>query len=233
MLYKVVLRLADIDFRSPDARRLFDDIDQDVLLESEGPLSLATLYADTPGELLQAALAFAAMLRTSGHGATVAGVHDELASTPMIAERVNVGPEAVRLWVRGQRRGLDFPPPRQILGSGTKPQLLFAWRDVLAWTRTNMGIDVEPGVSYLTEQQVHELNYQLDMPVSSTTELLRGVMNMNSARMVYFADHFDWALRILPPGIGDTVEGHRGWTDIQVHTLSDVQLGPDQVEHGF
>ncbi|OLT23040.1 hypothetical protein BJF81_11625 [Ornithinimicrobium sp. CNJ-824] len=161
MLYKVVLRLAGVDLRAPQDWEVFGEGTKDVHLEADGPLSLATLYAESAQEVMARAAGFAALLKVQASRASVAGVHDELASVATIASRVGLGPEAVRLWVQGERRGEAFPRPVQIVGTGAKPQQLFSWREVLDWVRENVGCDPEQGVAYLSASQLAELGHQV------------------------------------------------------------------------
>lgn len=231
MLYKVMLRLANIDLRDADARRLMDGLDQDVFLESEGPLSLATLYAESITELTQVATDFAVTLRSANLGPTVTGVHDELVSTPMIANRVSVGPEAVRLWVQGQRRGDGFPTPRQVIGTEAKPQFLFAWREVLTWVRANIGIDAEPDVTYPTDQEIHYLNHRLSAPSHDTGTLMERLkpdlypFSTNLMGFLFTGRHSSDAARVLRSDGED-------WANIPVHDLEGLPFGWGRATHG-
>lgn len=173
MLFKVVLRLAGVDLRDPQDWEVFGEGTEDVHMEADGRLSLATLYAESAQEVMACAADFAALLKSQGSRAVVAGVHDELVSVSTIADRVGLGAEAVRLWVQGERRGEAFPRPVQIVGTGSKPQQLFAWREVLDWVRQSLGCDPEEGVEYLSASQFAELSHQvLVMPAEEHRDAL-------------------------------------------------------------
>lgn len=162
MFTKIALRLSGIDLRDPEA---YNQIPEDLSylgFEANGGVSSAVL-ATEDARPLGAALDAARCVVKHVPGVHVVEVYDEMVSTADIAVRCEVGAEAVRLWVNGRRRSAQrpFPTPRQVVGHGAKPMSLWAWRDVLAWTREVVGIDADEDVSYLDDIQIAELNAEL------------------------------------------------------------------------
>ncbi|MGX7678281.1 hypothetical protein ACSMXN_05230 [Jatrophihabitans sp. DSM 45814] len=163
MYTKISLRLSGIDLRDPDAYSLVPEELSDLGFEANGGVSSAVFVAEDDASPIGAALDAARCIAKHMRGVVVTEVYDELVSTADIAARCEVGAEAVRLWVTGQRRRASrpFPAPRQVVGSGSKPMSLWAWRDVLAWTREVIGLDPDEDVTYLDDSQLAELNAEL------------------------------------------------------------------------
>lgn len=162
MFTKIALRLSGIDLRDPEAySRIPEDLSY-LGFEANGGVSSA-VFATDDARPIGSALDAARCIAKHIPGAHAVDVYDELVSTADIAVRCEVGAEAVRLWVNGRRRSAQrtFPPPRQVIGHGAKPMSLWAWRDVLAWTREVVGIDADEDVTYLDDAQVAELNAEL------------------------------------------------------------------------
>lgn len=162
MFTKIALRLSGIDLRDPEAyNRIPEDLSH-LGFEANGGVSSA-VFATEDARPLGAALDAARCIAKHIPGVHVTEVYDELVSTADIAVRCEVGAEAVRLWVNGRRRSAQrpFPAPRQVVGHGAKPMSLWAWRDVLAWTREVVGIDADEDVTYLDDTQLAELNAEL------------------------------------------------------------------------
>ena len=162
MFTKIALRLSGLDLRDSQA---YAQIPEDLSylgFEANGGVSSAVFVTEDPhpiGPALDAARCIAKHIP----GARVVEVYDELVSISDIAARCEIGAEAVRLWVNGRRRTTrrPFPAPRQVVGHGAKPMSLWAWREVLGWTRDVVGIDADEDVSYLDDVQLAELNAEL------------------------------------------------------------------------
>lgn len=172
MHVKIALRLQGFDLRV-DADGVPDDLDE-VFLTAHGALTLAIVFtqdSDPLGAAEDAARRIAKCLP----GARAVEVYDELVTTADIAHRCSVAAEAVRLWASGKRRHQvrRFPAPRQVIGtSGAKSMNLYAWREVLTWTREVIGIDPDEDVDYLSDAQMLELNQYLHRAAAWTPVLL-------------------------------------------------------------
>ncbi|MCW2608437.1 MAG: hypothetical protein JWO60_3130 [Frankiales bacterium] len=182
MYTKIPLRVKGFDLRV-DAAAVPEDLDE-VFLTSHGAITLAVVYtqdADPLGAAEDAARRIAKALP----GARAIEVHDELATITDIAHRCAVAAEAVRLWASGKRRRdvQPFPGPRQVIGtSGGKSMNLYAWREVLRWVRTVIGIDPDEDVNYLGDEQILELNHALHRAAAWTPVTLetKAVSSPNS-----------------------------------------------------
>ena len=186
MNFKIAMRLHGFDLRV-DGEAVPEDLDE-VFLTSHGALTLAILFtqdADPLGAAEDAARRIAKCLP----GARAVEVHDELVTTADIAHRCSVAAEAVRLWANGRRRQhvRKFPAPRQVIGtSGAKSMNLYAWREVLIWTREVIGIDPDEDVDYLNDAQMLDLNQYLQhaaawTPVTLETNAVTGANTFTAA----------------------------------------------------
>lgn len=221
MLHKVALRLAGVDLRKPEDWDQFGEGTADVHLEAEGRLSLATLYGASARDAMDRAYDFAVLLRAQDGPAAVAGVHDELVSTATIADRVELGPEAVRLWVEGRRRGADFPGPWQVIGVGAKPQQMFNWREVLAWVRGSIGSDPEPGIEYLSDEDLAVLAHRLLVTVGRGRERYGHLANFSglSWTTTLMREHLP---RQSPSSTAVAVPNYRLMDNLVVHNESEM-----------
>lgn len=137
-----------------------------LLFHANGPVSVAVVVTDSPMPVTEAAT-WARLISTLMPGVEVVRVHEELVSVSDIASRCGVAAEAVRLWAAGRRRATalrPFPAPREVigLGAGGKTMNIYAWAEVVEWTRAVIGIDPEHGVRYLDDRQQAELNALLN-----------------------------------------------------------------------
>lgn len=167
MTVKIPLVVRGLDLRDPSA---LDRIDEDLVeldWKSNGALTLAVVYSDaTRGAAISEAADWARRIHKLMPGVRISGVHDELVSVSDIAARAGVAPEAARLWATGQRRASaanPFPAPRQVVGTGSggKSMSLYAWREVVTWVRSALGIDPDEGIEYLDDASLADLGADL------------------------------------------------------------------------
>lgn len=166
MTIEIPMRLSGIDLREDGAYERVHPELIELFWMSNGPISLAVLFSDAPAPVsISDAIDWARRIAKLMPGVSVSRVHDELVSISDIASRASVAPEAVRMWTTGKRRASarPFPVPRQVVGgsSGGKTMNLYAWRDVVSWSREVLGRDYEEGIKYLTDAQLAQLNAQL------------------------------------------------------------------------
>jgi hypothetical protein len=99
--------------------------------------------------------------------ASVPRINEDLVSSADVANRTGVNRETVRLWSTGARGPGNFPLPRGRIGGGDRPgSKIWAWRDVDAWLRTRLLLELDPFES-LAEEQAAEINARLANPTAS------------------------------------------------------------------
>jgi hypothetical protein len=158
---KIVLSVRGVDLDDPMTLDTLGKHLDDLGWESVGGQVTAVLYTDSP-DPIAAALDVVSVIEKVLPGAAVFRVDEQLMSVGDIADHVGVSTEGVRLWTVGKRRAaVGFPVPRAQVSQGRTLMKIWAWADVLAWLRTELHLDPEEGVRYLSDRQVADLNVEL------------------------------------------------------------------------
>lgn len=89
-------------------------------------------------------------------GAEVVRVVADLVTRRDIATRLGVTPQAVGLWVRGERHGDGVFPAPYVTGS----VVLWLWGEVAEYCRA-LGVCVDDGVSFPTRRELHRVAGEL------------------------------------------------------------------------
>lgn len=126
---------------------------------------IATVYTSSPDPVAATTAAAQHIKRTLPH-AVVERVDEQFVSLADIAARAGLSHEAVRLWAAGKRRGSrqPFPAPRTQVGQGQSTTKIWTWPQVQDWLKDQYCLDLEPGITYLTAQQVASANAMLSEP---------------------------------------------------------------------
>lgn len=143
-------------FRTRPLTEPQEDLVSDVLggmVGGHGDVTLVTL--DLPGESGESA--GHAMARTlTENGIEVIGVHPDLVTRGVIAERCKETRQAVGNWIRGDRLAASpFPSSFNLVGGG-----VWRWQEVNDWLR-DQGKNHDTDVGYLTWQDEVAVDYAL------------------------------------------------------------------------
>jgi hypothetical protein len=103
---------------------------------------------------VEAAKAMQTQLAT--FGVLVRRLEFDLVTRREIAERLSVEPQAVGLWVRGER-SRNFPRAFHEVANG-----VWLWGDVVRWSRETRGLDPADGLSFPTREDHYEVNACFD-----------------------------------------------------------------------
>ncbi len=106
-----------------------------ILWRAQGKTAHATAVVEA-GSALKAAGLVSQQVLAAVPSARPLVAEEDLVSIPDVASRIGMTREAVRNWADGRRQA-GFPLPRGVVGDGIK---VWAWADVNAWLRTNLGI---------------------------------------------------------------------------------------------
>ncbi|MFE3629644.1 hypothetical protein [Streptomyces goshikiensis] len=133
--------------------------------QETGGQVIATVYTTSPEPVAVAAAAAAHIKRVLPE-AVVERVDEQFVSLADVAARAGMSHEAVRLWAAGKRRasGRPFPAARAQVGQGRSTTKIWSWPEVLAWLKEQYCLDLEPGIAYLSQQQVARVNAVLCDP---------------------------------------------------------------------
>ncbi|MEV6422835.1 hypothetical protein [Streptomyces sp. NPDC051662] len=153
----LIVRNVDLDDDST-AEKLALNL-ADFAWQETGGQVVATFFTTSPDPVAAAAAAALCIGRVLPQ-ASVERVDEQFVSLADVAVRAGLSHEAVRLWAAGKRRaaGAPFPAPRAQVGQGRTATRIWVWPEILAWLEAHYCLDLEPGTSYLTAEQVARLN---------------------------------------------------------------------------
>lgn len=159
---KIVLSVQNVDLGDDKTLATLAEHLDDLGWESVDGQVTATVYTDEP-DAVGAALDVVHEIEKHLPDATVMRVDEQLVAISDIADRVALSSEGVRLWTTGKRRrtGPPFPHPRGQVSQGRTLMKVWAWADVMSWLRSQYKLDPEPGVRYLSDQEIANLNASL------------------------------------------------------------------------
>ncbi len=130
--YKFILVLKNVDDNTPNLEdSLFEVGCDDALINFRN----GTVYLDfdrTASSLEEAVMSAIKDVESSSVGAVVANVAPEdLVTESEIAKRLQIGRQAVSLWIKGERRKIK-PFPKPIMKLSDKSPF-WKWREVIEW----------------------------------------------------------------------------------------------------
>lgn len=147
-----------------EVSQLSEGAEEDLIDETDATVAIvrgSTLVALSATGASALTAATNARLALENAGATVLRCVEDLVTLRTIAERLEVTPQAVGNWVRGERQsGVRFPNPYVFAGGG-----LWLWGEVLAWVRVispSIAERAEDDLSHPTRADHAAINGQIE-----------------------------------------------------------------------
>lgn len=157
------LRLCGIDLRNLDEYDRLGPELEGIYFEAVGELSLAEVVVDSPHGAARA-VAAAQLIERHAPGVSVAGPFRQRVTVSEIAERLEVGREAVRLWTLGRRRSKrTFPAAQEVNTAGEKFTYRYSWAEVALWARGEGLWSPVEDVLPASESELSEFEVQLQL----------------------------------------------------------------------
>ncbi len=151
--YELTFELDELDEALED--RIYEAFD--AVIAVHGSTTLMTCTARGGGVV---AAAKDTVAELDGMGVVARRLYEDLVGRAQIAERAGVTPQAVGLWVRGERQAQSpFPAPYHVAAGG-----LWLWADVNAWLATQGKGD---GFAHPQRADYLQTNFWLDGQAAS------------------------------------------------------------------